>query len=357
MNIKEKTNSTTTKSPEKLSGHDLVNYLLANPDAQGNFKWHTLRSCMWHDLLTVRPEFEKVADFQKIFHRDAFKILSLHPALANRVDWKKFTFDETLLLMTRYPFLATAERTASFNGFQWSELLKKHPDLSGICPLNKLFPKDWINLLKRQKSFADQCPWERFSAYYDWANLLSAKSEYLRFLKLEYMNCRDNCHGILANCYFGSTQSYKGMFRQGVEDAATFLICKRMDRTNGKHYLKKQYYDGNWEFAAKLSALSPEDALDVYGGKYMPFFITLIAPDDVFEKLYPVFDRQMRDSGGNSLLFPALIHGLCSDSAARYHKLLADGFDPDEKNIAGFSCNDALEYFKNKPLKGKRYGR
>ena len=355
MNTEEKTNS--AKSPERLAGHDLVNYLLANPDAQGNFKWHTLRSCMWHNLLTVRPEFESVADFEKINHRDAFKIIDCQPNLANRFDWEKFTNDEKLMLMTGYPFLVTPGRTADFNGYLWSELLKKRPELSPMCPFKKLYAKDWINLLSRQKCFADQCAWEKFSAYYDWAKLLAEKNEYLRFLKLEYMNCRDNYHGILANCYFGKTHACSGMFRQGVEDAATFLIYKRMDRTNGKHYLKRQYHDGNWEFAAKLSELSPEDALDVYGGKHMPFFITLMAPDDVFENLYPLFNKQLRDSGGNSLLLPALIRGLADGPDYRYHKLLADGFDPNEKNLAGFSCNDTLEYFRNKPLKGKRYGR
>ena len=358
MNIEgKKINNTKPKSPERLSGHDLVKYLLDNPGAQGNFKWHTLRSCMWHDLLTVRPEFETAADFEKITPRDAFKILNAQPALADRFDWSKLTRDENLQLMIRYPELATPARTAAFNGYFWSELLKRRPELSDLCPFKKLYASDWINLLRRQKSFSDQCPWEKLSAYYDWANLLSEKNEYLSFLKLEYMNCRDNYHGILANCYFGKTQSYAGMFRQDVEDAATFLIYKRLDRTNAKRYLKKQYSNANWEFVAKVCELSPADALDVYGGKHMPFFITLMAPDDVFEKLYPVFDKKMRDSGGNSLLLPALIRGLVESPDCRYHKLLADGFDPDEKNIAGFSCNDTLEYFRNKPLKGKRYGR
>ena len=27
------------QNPERFSGHKLVDYLIANPDAQGNFKW------------------------------------------------------------------------------------------------------------------------------------------------------------------------------------------------------------------------------------------------------------------------------------------------------------------------------
>jgi hypothetical protein len=80
--------------------------------------------------------------------------------------------------------------------------------------------------------------------------------------------------------------------------------------------------------------------MDVEGKKYMPFYMTLMAPDSVFEKLAPCFDLSSRDPGGNSLLLPALIHGLCNNSMARYSFLRQQGLDPDEKNIAGFSADD-----------------
>ena len=70
-----------SKPPERLSGHDLVNYLIDHPQARGNFKWHTLRSCMWRDLLIAQPSFEDVANFKKIILRDGMKIMQVHPQL------------------------------------------------------------------------------------------------------------------------------------------------------------------------------------------------------------------------------------------------------------------------------------
>ena len=93
----------------------------------------------------------------------------------------------------------------------------------------------------------------------------------------------------------------------------------------------------------------------------MPFYLVLNAPDSLFEKLLPVFDPEMRDPGGNSLLLPALVGGLCGNSLARYEQLLAMGLNPDEKNLAGFSCNDVINYFKNQHTnqhtKGKKHVR
>ena len=74
--------------PEKLAGHDLVGYLTDNPEVRGALKWHTLLSCMWRDLLIARPGFADVADFQKIHHRDAFKILMEQPQLAGHFNWQ-----------------------------------------------------------------------------------------------------------------------------------------------------------------------------------------------------------------------------------------------------------------------------
>ena len=62
--------------PERLSGHKLVDYLIAHPQAQGNFKWHTLRSCMWVRLLSACPGFAPYADHEKISRRDLMKILT-----------------------------------------------------------------------------------------------------------------------------------------------------------------------------------------------------------------------------------------------------------------------------------------
>ena len=79
-----KTQNNKSVNPERLSGHNLVKYLIDNPDASGKFKWHTLRSCMWRNLLITCPQYAKYGipdDFQKITHCDALKIVKTHGKL------------------------------------------------------------------------------------------------------------------------------------------------------------------------------------------------------------------------------------------------------------------------------------
>ena len=75
--------------------------------------------------------------------------------------------------------------------------------------------------------------------------------------------------------------------------------------------------------------------------------MTFEAPDRIFEKLLPLFDLQKKDPAGNSLLMAALVRGLDKEDMSRYNFLLAQGLDPDEKNIAGFSCNDLVKHLED----------
>ena len=346
------------KSPHRLSGHKLVDYLIANPDVQGEFKWHTLLSCMWRNLLLAQPSFEKVADFNKINRRDAVKIIEALPQFAHHFDWSKFWEDDCLKLLVNFPELATPECTAYLKSRTWSDLLKKQPGLAPLCDFKKFYSWDWINLLRGQMSFADKCPWELFSSL-DWESLLRGRKNCFRFLKMEYIKSAQELHGILSSCYFGERLSFKGAFAQGIQDVGTFLISKRMDRVNGKRFLKMQYWLEKWHWAEEICDIDPEEALDVYGRKLIPFYMVLAAPDSVLEKLLPHFDLTMRDPAGNSLLLPALVHGLLSTTMERYELLIEKGLDPDEKNLAGFSCTELKEYLKDKKFtkKGRRYVR
>ena len=331
--------------PEKLSKHDLVNYLIAHPDAKGNFKFHTFLSCMWRNLLIARPEFIGVADLEKIHHHDMYKILLEQPQLAPYFDFSKLWDGENRCLFLKRPEIATPETTAYIYTSTWSEILRKYPHLAPLCPLHKFYPCDWIELLTGQLSFADRCPWEKFQRY-DWAKIVEVQSSCLQYLKLEYLASAEDLGNILRSCYLGKKHSCKEIFAEGDPDAASYLIFKRMARTNCKHFLKKQLANGNWALADELSSISPEDVLDVYDKKNICFFITLAAPDNVFEKLFPLFDLQERDSGGNTHLFAALVRGLDKGDMSRYSFLLEQGLDPDEKNIAGFSCNDLVKHLE-----------
>ena len=320
------TNKQLSCDPEKLSGHDLVNYLIAHPEERGNFRYHTFLSCMWRNLLIAQPGFTDVADFEKIHHHDIYKILLEQPQLAPYFDFSKLRDGENRCLFLKRPEIATPETTAY------------------------LYVSTWCNILKRHPQLGEFCPWKKFSAD-NWCDVLNPNGKCLKYLTLEYLSSASSFRKILKSCYFGEKHACKGIFEQGVSDAATFLIFKQMDRTNSKHFLKKQLTDGNWDFADALCDISPEDALDVSSKKHIRFFMTLEAPDSVFEKLFPLFDLKERDSGGNSHLLAALVRGLVSNDLSRYNFLLAQGLDPNEKNMAGFSCNELAAHLEN--LKAK----
>ena len=353
----EKNTRLQTLNPERLSKHNLVNYLIDNPDVRGNFKYSSLLSCMWRNLLIARPEFEDVADFLKINGKDMLKIIDAHPRLADRFEWRKMLSGDQLQLMIKHPELATAERTATFRGHLWSELLRKHPQLAHLCPFNKLNLYDWANLVSGQESFAEKCPWHKFNSF-DWAYLVGKKKSALKYFKLEHVESGAGLQRILNCCYFGDSPSYQGAFsKENMEDPATFLIYKRMDKENGRRFLKFQLRKSNWDFVEELCDISGEDAIDVQGKKYMPFYMTLFAPDSLFAKLFPLFDLNCKDPGGNSLLFPALVRGLAGGDMERYNFLLKQGLSSDEKNIAGFSCDEVIKLIENINRKGKKYVR
>ena len=55
-----------SKKPEQLSGHAPTDHLIAPPGAAGNFRWHTLRSCMGRRLPVACPQYVPYADYGKI---------------------------------------------------------------------------------------------------------------------------------------------------------------------------------------------------------------------------------------------------------------------------------------------------
>ena len=346
-----------TQNPQRLSGHALVDYLIANPEVRGDFKYHTLRSCMWRDLLIAQPGFQDVAVFQNINGKDSFKIVFERPELANRFDCQKMHPLDWVSVLIKYPELATRENTSHFRGCCWSELLKKRSELEHLCPFEKLNGYDWINLICAQEHFIPRCPLEKFRNSV-WTRLIKTKKSMLKLFSLKYWN--NTCYGNGIGRYFrlcyleGDILPCKGTFGKDIMDPATFLIHKKMDKENGRRYLKyiydatyweKHKPGANWDFLEKLCKLDSEEAMDIHGKKYLPFYITLVAPDRIFEKLFPYFDLTARDPGGNSLLLPALIHSMCGD-AKRYKFMLSQGLDPNEKNLANDSCSDVICHFR-----------
>ena len=107
-------------------------------------------------------------------------------------------------------------------------------------------------------------------------------------------------------------------------------------------------FNEKWDFLEELCDISPDELTNLPGKKKMPFFIALNCPDNIFYKFFRSADFTLHDKAGNSVLFPALIHDLLNGSLERFEFLVQKGLDPDEKNHAGFSCNDMIKHYSKK---------
>ena len=357
---------TVTEKPfEKRSGRELletiINCFTYNKTLPpGKLKWHTLRSCMLKELLIACPEIDLPEECRaKINVNDVVRILREQPQLGNKFNWKVSRKNKAEIFI-RHPHAATAADTADLTGTEWAEVLAKRPELSHLCSFDKFYIRDWIALVSCNETFADKCPWSNFGTY-DWEHLVSVKKSCLKFLTPKYWYSLEKFEQILSSCYEGKSKNVEGIFKKYTNngeqlDAATFLINKNFDKTNAKLYLNTAYTGYDWSFLEELCDLSPADAVDVYEQKSMMFYLTLNAPDRIFEKILPLIDPKIRDAAGNNLLLPALICKLNSKhyqekgvdiSGKRYDTLIELGVDPDQKNLAGFSCNDFLNSYLN----------
>ena len=334
-------------NPETISGHKLVKYLIENPDAAGNFKWHTLLSCMWKDLLIPCPQFAQFADFNKITHYDAVKIVKVHVRMAPKFPQHLFSIYDWIDFIGVAPELAEYYDLSQLYPHHWQLLVCKQKAFADLCPWQKFNGTNWCDLLLRNSSFADKCNWSLLGVG-SWHQLLRKKKSLLPYFKLKYLPDAKHLSGIMAGCYLGENRNLKGLFADPPQDAATYLVYKSMDRENGKIFLKKKYATGDWKFIMELFQLSPQEIFEVAGKKDIPFFITLMAPDDIFYKLIDAIDISQRDIGGNTLLFPAVIHDVNCGNSERTKYLEKQGLNLDEKNLAGFSCADLHKRLKNK---------
>ena len=377
-NLSERSSSVRAKKPERLSGHKLVDYLTEHPDAQGDFKWHTLRSCMWRRLLSECPQYAPFADCGKITHRDAKRILLAQWRLVSRFDAESFTPYDWTELLSVHPELADHCDLDSLWGYAWVLILQAQPSLASKCRWKKLSNRNWCELLRRREEFADLCPWEQFSGG-DWAEMLLVKSAFagrcpwkllsprnwrnliwgkpgfLKHYTLEFFSGPEDYFALLEASCFGDTPRPHGVFESFSGDTASYLLCKVMDRENGAKYLKERYAKRDWAFLEELCDISPDELLDAAPGKkQIPFLLVLEAPDTLFRKYFCTVDPALRDRVGNTLLHYALARDLRFGAPARYPFMLERGCDPEAKNEAGFSCRDLLNHIETmKKAKGK----
>ncbi len=278
------------------------------------------------------------------------------------------------------------------NGDQWASLLANIPELSYRCPWEKLPGSAWAKLLARQPQFTEFCQWSKLNGLY-LVDLLFAQPQFAEkcrlkratstcqtailaklphlacFLdfekiyvadifydykvdmaqfKLEYIPTPAEWQRLLYTFYSPGKGRLKGLFTDGVEDAAIYMIYKSMDKANAKLFLKEQFLAEKWDFLEELCDISPEELINLTAKKRMLFFIALNCPDNIFYKIFQAPDFTLRDKAGNSVLFPALVHDLLNGSLNRFEFLCQKGLDPDEKNLAGFSCNDMIQHYASK---------
>lgn len=375
--ISKHESSARTKKPKRPSGHDLVDYLIDHPDAQGNFKWHTLRSCMWRRLLSACPQYVTFANCRKIILPDVKKILLVQWQLASHFDVGRLTPYDWTELLSAHPELADYCDLDTLFGYAWVQILQAQPSLASKCRWEELSIYNWCELLRKHEEFADRCPWEKFTGG-DWSVLLLTKSTFagrcpwnlltprnwrsliwgkpvfLKYYTLNIFSSMEEYFALLEASCLGDAARPHGMFENFSGDTASYLLCKVMDRENGAKYLKERYLKRDWAFLEELCDISPEELLDVPGKKQIPFLIALEAPDSLFRKYFRNVDPGLRDRVGNTLLHYALAHDLHSGETARYPFMLEQGCDPEAKNEAGFSCQDLLNHIETmKKTKGK----
>ena len=214
--------------------------------------------------------------------------------------------------------------------------------------------------------------------------MLHSHPEFLCFRKAEGFSCGNSIRAFVASCFWdfdalgldsicnniyklleqklltpGGLFAEKTIRRSEPMTAAEFLLKNTMDPDNGKRYFLKMLRT-KMLYAEKIHNLDPEIVHDFFPAEKLPFVYCVTAPDSLWKK-YLKFrgnPASFKDQNGNTLLHAALLRAVLksfssfSDSAsphmACYRYLLACGCDPDQKNKAGFSCNDLLVIIKNK---------
>ena len=301
-----------------------------------------------NDLIDIFKENPDNADFFDLAHnlsgKDWGTLLAHIPELAYRCPWNKIT------------------------GSAWAKLLACQPQFAEYCTWSKLNGLYLVDLLSVQPQFAEKCLLKRATStcqttilaklphlahFLDWGKIYVAdifqdyKVDLAQF-KLEYVPSPAKWQSLMYYFYFPGKGRCKGLFADDVEDAATYMIYKSMDKENAKLFLKEQFCNKKWDFLEELCDISPDELTNLPGKKKMPFFIALNCPDNIFYKFFQSADFTLHDKTGNSVLFPALVHDLLNGSLEHFEFLVQKGLDPDEKNHAGFSCNDMIKHYSKK---------
>lgn len=303
------------------------------------------------DLIRRFKENPEETQYYDLAHqlngREWVSLLLEFPYLANRCPWKKLAPLNWARLLIRHPQFAEICPWKKMIGSYMPRLLGHRPELARWCVWEDLTVPCMVKLLARLPHFSKNCDWGRFHEVTR-RGIVSSwdREDLISNFKLEYLSTAREFMQIweykLYNAYCYRDLAPGGLFSKEIDDAATYLIYKAMDKENARLYLNDQYCERNWTFLEELCGISPEELLEVPEKSQIPAFLALASPDSLFYSFFGAVKCRELDTFGNSPLFPALVHDLCSGSRNRYDFLLERGYDPDAKNLVGFSCNEVI---------------
>lgn len=152
------------KAPEKRTGDALVDYLIAHPDAAGNFRFRELDSGQMTRLLCVCPQFVTRCGTGKIALPDANKVIIAQPELLDRfkptkLDWVR--------ILCRRPELVK-KLPCYLNKSDWFTILSHQPGLWDDSPFHDFDTSEWSQLIRDQPVLAEKCPWDRLNFIRAW---------------------------------------------------------------------------------------------------------------------------------------------------------------------------------------------
>ncbi len=156
------------KPPENRKGEALVDYLIAHPDAAGDFRFGSLDSKELVRLLSRCPQFADRCNTAKITLEDASDLVAEQPGFldlfkAKGLDWVK--------ILCRRPELVK-KLACYMDRSAWSAILCRQPELWGYSPFHHFDTGQWSQLIRDQPALAKWCPWETLNFVREWRDSL-----------------------------------------------------------------------------------------------------------------------------------------------------------------------------------------
>lgn len=199
MSLHSKLLPAMKKSPEKLSGNNLADYLIKHPDTTGNIKFRQFSSLCWVKLLSHCPQFAEQCDFSKMPVDSATQLVIAQPMFLDRFDLTKLNWKEILCAHPNLIKHCPEQKLKRFRTGAWGEILRVQPELAKYAPLHRFSDSELCELISYQPQFADTVQWEKETNPLVWKKaillqpdtLLACKKEWKKYFNFDGLNPRD----------------------------------------------------------------------------------------------------------------------------------------------------------------------